>query len=92
MKPHEYSKILPPLSEDEINALASDIKANGLQESIVTLNGEILDGRNRFKACKIAGVKPRFEEFKGSDPLTFVISSNIHRRHLTTSQKSRRRR
>lgn len=88
MKPHEYSKILPPLSTDEINALASDIKANGLQKSIVTLNGEILDGRNRFEACKIAGVKPRFEEFKGSDPLTFVISSNIHRRHLTASQKA----
>jgi hypothetical protein len=49
----------------------------------------ILEGRNRYRACLKAGVEPRFGEFKGDDAAAtaFVISKNIHRRHLTAKQK-----
>ena len=55
---------------------------------IITLDGKILDRRNRFKACKETGVEPIVEDYQGNDPLSFVISVNKERRHLTPSQKA----
>jgi hypothetical protein len=64
----------------------ADIKDNGLKDPITILNGQILDGRNRYMACGIAGVEPRYVDFAGDDPIAFVVSANIHRRHLTPIQ------
>jgi hypothetical protein len=87
MKHHEYANLFPMLSDAELQSLAADIAANGLQTPITTLDDMILDGRNRHRACEIAGVDPTFEEYLGGDPLAFVISHNLHRRHLTESQR-----
>ena len=57
-------------------------------DEIIIFEGKILDGRNRFNACKEVGVKPRFREYKGEDPLAYVMSTNLKRRHLTESQKA----
>jgi ParB-like chromosome segregation protein Spo0J len=79
----------PPMEDDEFAALVADIKANGLLEPIVLYQDKILDGCHRHKACLKTGVEPRFEEFKGDDAAAtaFVISKNVHRRHLTAEQK-----
>lgn len=90
LKAHEYAEVFPMMADDDLAELASDIKANGLQDKIVTLNGLILDGRNRYAACQIAGydVGPAdVKEYRGDDPLGYVVSCNLHRRHLTTSQR-----
>jgi hypothetical protein len=87
MKAHEYANLFPMLPDSELKTLADDIRENGLQTPITTLDGLILDGRNRHRACEIAGVDPTFEEYLGGDPLQFVISHNLHRRHLTESQR-----
>lgn len=87
MKPHPIADIFPLMSEPELKDLAEDIKANGLREPITIFEGKILDGRNRFRACEMVGVKPRMEEFRNGSPTAFVISLNLQRRHLTDSQK-----
>lgn len=69
-----------------MSEFVADIKDNGLKDPITILNGQILDGRNRYMACGIAGVEPRYVEFAGNDPIAFVVSANIHRRHLTPIQ------
>jgi hypothetical protein len=70
-------------------ALAADIVAYGLREPItVDNNGAILDGRNRFRACLEGDAPIRTRVFDGSDPLAFVISANLHRRHLDESQRA----
>jgi hypothetical protein len=54
----------------------------------VTFQGKILDGRNRSAACTNAGVKPRYVEYEGDDPLNFIIRKNLRRRHLNESQRA----
>jgi hypothetical protein len=43
---------------------ADDIRQNGLVEPVALLDGLVLDGRNRLRACEIAGVEPRFVEWR----------------------------
>lgn len=88
MQYHELANIFPMMSESEIQELGNDIKQNGQQESIIVYQDKILDGRNRFQACQIAEVLPIYEEYQGDDPLSFVISLNLKRRHLSESQKA----
>lgn len=86
MRAHPAAEIFPLLTGDELFALAEDIRQHGLRQPIIEHEGMILDGRNRFAACRLAKVMPVMEQFTGSDPVAFVVSSNIHRRHLTPSQ------
>ena len=93
-KPRHYSlhpicQLFPPLSKEELQELAEDIRIKGLLHDIILYEGKILDGRNRYLACPMAGVEPRFSEWKGKGwPLQWVISENLVRRHLTSSQKA----
>lgn len=86
MESHKFADIFPMIEGNELEVLKNDIKEHGLIEPIVLFEGKILDGRNRFKACKEMGIEPKFEHYKGDKPLEFVISMNLKRRHLTQSQ------
>lgn len=85
---HALAEVFPLIEGAEFDALVADIKANGLHDAITLLDGLILDGRNRYRACLNAEVTPRFEEFDGPDPVAFVVSKNVARRHLDESQRS----
>jgi ParB-like chromosome segregation protein Spo0J len=76
------------MGADEVKKLAESIAEHGLHHPITTFEGKILDGRQRHEACDLAGVKPRFVEYRGTNPLEFVISANLHRRHLDASQRA----
>jgi len=77
------------MSQGELRELAADIKERGLLNAVVLLKRQVLDGRNRLAACKLAGVEPRFVEWEGEgSPTEWVISQNLFRRHLTSSQKA----
>lgn len=91
IRAHPAAEVFPMLLDAELRGLADDIKKNGLREPIVTYeeNGEtfILDGRNRARACELAGVEPLYTAFTG-EPFALVVSANIHRRHLSVSQRA----
>jgi ParB-like chromosome segregation protein Spo0J len=91
---HELAADFPPCTDDEAKALANDIKKNGLLEPITLFEEKILDGRNRYNACRVAGYSlgpndvVEFEEqYPDDDPLLFVYSKNILRRHMTIGQR-----
>ena len=85
---HELAHLFPPMSEEEFLELKSDIKRNGLLESIVLYQGEIIDGRHRYKACEELGIEAEFEEYEGDAPAGYVVSKNMMRRNLNSSQKA----
>ena len=89
MEYHPIANVFPLLPESELQELADDIRERGLKEPIRTYEEKILDGRNRSAACIIAGVEPKYREFKGDPEEAFrhVWSLNFHRRHMTQSQK-----
>lgn len=88
MKTHPVAALFPILSEPELKRLADDIAANGLQHPIVMEGDVLLDGRNRLAACKLAGVEPSTIQYVGQDAAAFIVSANLHRRHLNTSQRA----
>jgi len=92
LKFHPLAQIFPLMEGDEFDALVADIKAHGLHEDINLYEGMILDGRNRYRACLAAyGKFPRVRSLDIDDliddPAAYVVSANIHRRHLTAEQK-----
>lgn len=85
MDTHPAAELFPMMPPEDLQALADDIAANGQRESIKTLDGLILDGRNRHAACLLAGVDPEFESVE-VDALAYVISLNVKRRNLSKQQ------
>ena len=89
---HPAADIFPMLSADELAELGGDIKANGLRSSIVlSADGILLDGRNRLEAMERAGVAVQewhTRTFGDGDPVAFIVSSNIRRRHLNKQQQA----
>ena len=84
--------VFPMMADDELQELAADIEENGLRDALVIaeIDGQtmLVDGRNRRAACDIAGVNPTIRELNGEDPTAFVLSANIHRRHMTKGQRA----
>jgi hypothetical protein len=86
---HPLADLFPLMEGEEFDALVTDIKAHGLHESITLFEGMVLDGRNRARVCAAAKVEPRYSPFQGDENAAraYVISKNIHRRHLTQEQR-----
>ena len=91
LKFHPAADIFPLMEGEEFDALVADIAAHGQVEAIVLYQNKILDGRNKYRACIAAGIEPSFVNYEDivgrHDPAAFVISANIHRRHLTAEKK-----
>jgi ParB-like chromosome segregation protein Spo0J len=89
---HPAADCFPMMSETELEALAKDIRANGLKHPVLRwgIRGPVIDGRNRIKACEMAGVDLWIEHVNPKEvgsPVDYVTSMNLLRRQLTTSQR-----
>jgi hypothetical protein len=85
---HPAADLFPMLPEDALDSLAADIKGRGLLHPLVVLpDGTLLDGRNRAEACRRAGVTPTTTVYTGDDPVGYVMSVNLERRHLNEDER-----
>ena len=85
---HEHAEYYPMLSEEQLEELAADIKENGQRDPItVTSDGILIDGRNRWEACKRLGIEPAIEIEDPKDVGSFVRSRN-ERRHQPTGSRA----
>src|SRR5699024_2539042 len=86
---HPYADKFPMLPDSELEELAESIKQNGQRQPIVlTEDGLILDGRNRYRACEMINVEPEIEVYDGDDLAEYVIDSNTSRRHMSTGARA----
>jgi hypothetical protein len=87
---HPAANIFPLMQGAEYEDLKADIAANGLREAIwLHKDGRIIDGRNRHRACLDTDTLPQFRTWGGKGSLvSFVVSLNLHRRHLSSSQRA----
>lgn len=85
---HPAALLFPLIEGAEFDALTQDITNHGLREPIVfTPDGQLLDGRNRWRACVKAGIEPR-RRVETAEPWAYVLSTNVHRRHLNEAQRA----
>lgn len=91
---HSFAARFPLIEGDEFDELVANIKEHGLNQPIaLTADGRtIVDGRNRYRACVAVGMEPRFYQLPSDWSeiriIDWIVSQNVHRRHLTTSQRS----
>ena len=88
-KIHPAAEAFPMMNAEQYAGLKADMAERGQQEAIVYWQGQLVDGRNRLKACRELKLAPTECELdESTDPVAYVISANLHRRHLTTTQRS----
>jgi hypothetical protein len=90
---HPAADLFPMMQGKQWKEFKEDIQQNGFQESVTLYKNQILDGRNRYKAAveldmlddlPICEIDDDFD----IDPYQWVISRNLHRRHLKESQRA----
>lgn len=88
---HPAAEVFPMMGPQEFEQLKEDIRQHGVKTYITLFDGKIIDGRNRYKACLEIGIDPaaNVEEMEEcEDPIAFVLSLNLHRRHLNETQRA----
>lgn len=87
---HDYANLFPMLDAAGQDALRADVQQHGVREPVIQFEGRILDGRNRYMAARDLGLDFPVAEFDGTpaEALAYVLSINLHRRHLTESQRA----
>jgi N6-adenosine-specific RNA methylase IME4 len=85
---HPLSNLFPMMAGPEFDAFVEDVRRHGIQTPVTLYQGHILDGKVRYRAAELAGVRLPTTIYTGSNPAAFVISQNFHRRHLNESQRA----
>ena len=87
---HDYANLFPMLDAAAQDALRADVQQHGVREPVIQFEGRILDGRNRYMAARDLGLDFPVADFDGTpaEALAYVLSTNLHRRHLTESQRA----
>lgn len=87
-KIHPFAAPMPPMRDRDYERLKRRIAEEGQRFPIVLLDGMILDGWNRYRACIELGIKPRFRNFTKADgsPLAFVLDCST-RREMTDGMR-----
>jgi N6-adenosine-specific RNA methylase IME4 len=90
-KHHPAAKLFPMMKGAELREFERDIAESKLREPIVLFDDMILDGRNRDAVCRKLKIEPKYVTWTGrgaGGPVAYVISKNMHRRHLNESQRA----
>ena len=95
---HPLADSFPMMSDGELKELAEDIRQNGQREPAVFVEIDgvqtLIDGRHRLEACAMIGREAwttAATKLKDDAAIrAFIISHNVHRRHLTPEERQKR--
>ena len=87
----EFKKLIPALTNEEFKQLEANCLAEGIREKIITWNGFIIDGHNRYEIATRWGLEyqtesKRFES--ENDVREWMINNQFGRRNLSNYQRS----
>lgn len=89
---HELALAVPEMTDAEYQDLLQSIEENGQREPGIMLDGKVLDGRHRSRACEELDIpfayRPYDKKRDGLIPEMVVLDANIRRRHLNPAQKA----
>lgn len=86
----EFKKLIPALSVEEFKQLEQNCLAEGIREKIITWNGFIIDGHNRFEIATKHKLNFETESKKfdsDDDVKEWMILNQFGRRNLTLYQR-----
>lgn len=86
---HPAANLLPMMSQEDFENLKIDADQNGFIRPVrIDKDGMVIDGRNRLAVSIAIEKDVPIERFTPSDPIQYVVSENLSRRHLTSQQKA----
>lgn len=87
----EFKELIAPLSKEEREQLEKNLLEDGCREPLVTWNGIIIDGHNRYEICRKHNIpfKTIALEFGSrQEVLTWMLKNQLGRRNLTDFQRN----
>ena len=82
----EFKSLIPPLGREELTQLEENIKQDGCRDPLVTWNGILIDGHNRYEICTRLFIKFKTIEIEFADRNAvkiWMIDNQKGRRNLT---------
>ena len=86
---HPVAALFPDAEAEDRRRMREDIEARGVRRPVEVQGGFLLDGRTRLSICEELGIEaPWVEVAADVEPVGWILSANVHRRHLSTSQRA----
>ncbi len=90
---HPLAEEYPLLEGDEFRALVESIDRDGQTMPIYIWRAQVIDGRNRYRACQELGIGCKTVDVSGLDESELpdlIERLNLHRRHLSAEWRQQR--
>lgn len=87
----EFQLLIPPLTNDEFLRLEKSILAEGVRDPLITWNGTIIDGHNRYHICEKHGIEFKTVEHKFTSrdaAKIWIIENQFGRRNLSSYDRA----
>jgi len=82
---HELESLIPPLSNEEFKQLERNILEEGIREPLITWNGILIDGHNRYRIAQEHDINYETleKEFENlNDVKIWMVNNQLGRRNL----------
>jgi N6-adenosine-specific RNA methylase IME4 len=86
----ELKSLIPPLTAEEFKQLETNVLAEGIREPIITWQGTIVDGHNRYELAQMYDLPFKVKEMAFTsmeDCMDWMINNQLGRRNVTETQK-----
>ena len=87
----EFESLIPPLSPEEFQQLEENCVKEGIRDALITWNGILIDGHNRFKIAAKHGLlwnEKRMEFADRNEAIRWIILNQFGRRNLSAYDRS----
>jgi len=88
---HPAADAFPLLRGEAFDGLVESIRKHGQREPCILWRGQLLDGRNRWRACDVLGIKPStrsVDHLSDEGAVVEARTRNLDRRDLTEPQRA----